>query len=129
MGHDGWTFVGVGVLVSNDPDKQPISILKRILKQQLMADMAKIIDTIAVYIATSRQQGHVQVTAKVGKDGNVVDSYQRQDGGAGKYRSHTHQDNPRMQFSTSHFGESHITGQDCHENSIANYVGDTDLLR
>ncbi len=57
--HDGWALVLRCILISHDAHKQPIAKSKRILKQGLMTDVAEIIHTIAVNVATYRHQGHV----------------------------------------------------------------------
>jgi hypothetical protein len=42
-------------------------------------------------------------------------------------RRHAHQDDPRMYFSSSHFGQGNVAGQDRHEESVADHVEDCDF--
>ena len=94
-----------------------------------MANVAKIVHTIAIDVATYRHQRHVEVAAQITKDGNVVNNHQNQNDGMTHHGKHGHEDNPGVNLTSRHLGQRNVRRQNGHEQTIANDIGRLDIER
>jgi hypothetical protein len=67
-----------------------------------VANVAEVIDTVAVDVAAAGEQRQIHVVAAVGEDNRVVDDGEHENHEVVEDRGHGHADNPRVQLTLRH---------------------------
>ena len=73
MRHDRRAFVGGRVGVSDDADVEAVAEGEGVSEEGLVSDVAEVVYSVAVDVFADGEEGHVEVGAEVGEDGDVVD--------------------------------------------------------
>mmetsp|Transcript_78113 Transcript_78113/g.168875 ORF Transcript_78113/g.168875 Transcript_78113/m.168875 type:complete len:219 (-) Transcript_78113:252-908(-) len=71
--HHGRPLVAVGVLVADDADEEAVPQRRGIAEGVLVADVAEVVDAVAVHVSAHPQQGDAEMAAELREDGDVVE--------------------------------------------------------
>mmetsp|Transcript_65015 Transcript_65015/g.209437 ORF Transcript_65015/g.209437 Transcript_65015/m.209437 type:complete len:226 (-) Transcript_65015:641-1318(-) len=71
--HHRWPLVAVGVIIADHSDEEPVAKLGGPTEVVLVANVAEVVDAVAIDVPADAEQRHVQVLPKIREDRNVVE--------------------------------------------------------
>jgi len=107
-GHDRSALVGRGFLVADDADDETRAELERVLEGLLVAEVAEIVDAVAVDVDDGREHGQVHVERNLGEERHKVHGHDRQRDKVAEQRCHGEDHDPRMQIAVGHLSDDHV---------------------